>query len=86
MSRLLKCKTLWTALVLVLAFRPDSLLACAMCFSGNVDTPLTQGMNWGIFSLLAVVGSVLATVAGVAIFLARKAAAAPAPPGPPPPI
>ena len=81
MSRLSKCSL--TALALVSAFRPDSLLACAMCFNGNVDTPLTQGMTWGIFSLLAVIVTVLGSVASFAVFLARKAAAAPAPPAPP---
>jgi hypothetical protein len=80
MNRLIRCSL--SVLALALAFRPEALLACAMCFNGNVDTPLTQGMNWGIFSLLAVVGCVLGGVASFAIFLARKAAAAPAPPVP----
>jgi hypothetical protein len=31
-------------------------------------------MNWGIFSLLVVVGGVMGTVASFFIFLARKAA------------
>jgi hypothetical protein len=33
-------------------------------------------MNWGIFSLLIVVGFVLSGVAGFGIFLAKKSAAA----------
>jgi len=36
---------------------------------------MAQGMNWGIFSLLAVVGTVLGGVAGFFIYLARRSAA-----------
>jgi len=82
MSRLIKSKMLWTGLAMGLAFRPDSALACAACYGANVDTPLTQGMNWGIFSLLAVIGCVLGGVAGFAVFLAKKAAATPLPVAP----
>jgi len=35
---------------------------------------MAQGMNWGIFSLLAVIVSVLGGIAGFFIFLARKSA------------
>jgi flagellar basal body-associated protein FliL len=37
---------------------------------------MAQGMNMGIFTLLAVIVSVLAGVAGFFIFLARKSARA----------
>lgn len=44
---------------------------CAACF-GKSDSPMAQGMNMGIFSLLAVIVSVLAGVAGFFIYLARR--------------
>ncbi len=62
-------------LVLVWAAAPQNVLACAACF-GKSDSPLAQGMNMGIFSLLGVVGVVLASVAGFFVFLARKSAQA----------
>jgi hypothetical protein len=39
---------------------------------------MAQGMNWGIFSLLAVVGCVLGAFAAFIVFLAKKSAAQPA--------
>jgi hypothetical protein len=51
------------------------LLACAACF-GKSDSALAQGMNMGIFSLLAIVALVLSGVAGFFIFLARQSARA----------
>jgi len=50
------------------------LLACAACF-GQSDSGLARGMNWGIFSLLAVVVSVLGSIAGFSFYLARRSAA-----------
>lgn len=47
---------------------------CAVCY-GASDSPMAQGMNWGIFSLLGVIGTVLAGIAGVGVFFARRAAA-----------
>lgn len=52
-----------------------SALACAACY-GQSDSPLAAGMNWGIFSLMAVIGCVLGGIATFFIFLAKKAAAA----------
>lgn len=67
-----------TRLVMMLAVMfslvPNSLLACATCF-GKTDSPLAQGMNMGIFSLLAVVVFVLSCFAALIIFLARRGAA-----------
>lgn len=51
---------------------PSSALACAACFGQN-SGPMAQGMNWGIFSLLGVIVSVLISVAGFFVFLARRA-------------
>jgi heme/copper-type cytochrome/quinol oxidase subunit 2 len=53
---------------------PNSAQACAACF-GRSDSKLAEGMNWGIFSLLAVVVFVLGGVAAFFIYLAKRAAA-----------
>jgi hypothetical protein len=52
---------------------PNPALGCAACF-GKSDSPLAEGMNWGILSLLAVILAVLGGIAGFFIFLARRAA------------
>jgi heme/copper-type cytochrome/quinol oxidase subunit 2 len=57
---------------LLACLTPDSALACSACFGQN-SGPMAQGMNWGIFSLLAVIVSVLIAVAGFFVFLARRA-------------
>jgi hypothetical protein len=48
-------------------------LACATCF-GVSDSKLAQGMNWGILSLLVVVGSVLLGIAVFFAFIIRRGA------------
>ena len=58
---------------LVLAQAPRSVLACAACY-GQSDSPMAQGMNWGIFTLLVVIVGVLGGVAAFFVFLARRAA------------
>jgi hypothetical protein len=57
------------------ALHPQGLFACAACF-GKSDSPMARGMNMGIFSLLAVVVTVLSGVAGFFIYLARRSAQA----------
>ena len=52
---------------------PASLWACAACY-GQSDSPMAQGMNWGIFSLLAVVVLVLGAIAAFFVYLAKRAA------------
>jgi hypothetical protein len=59
---------------LLAACAPESLLACATCF-GKTDSPLAEGMNMGIFSLLGVVLFVLSGFAAFIIFIARRGAA-----------
>ena len=51
-----------TAAVGAVAFIPSSLFACAACY-GRSDSPLASGMNWGIFTLLGVVLTVLTCIA-----------------------
>ena len=47
--------------------------ACATCF-GKSDSKLAEGMNWGIFTLLLVIMSVLGAISAFFIFIARRAA------------
>jgi hypothetical protein len=51
----------------LLAF-PDVVQACATCY-GASDSPMAQGMNWGIMTLLAVVGCVLGGISSFFIYL-----------------
>jgi hypothetical protein len=53
-------------------------LACAVCF-GRSDSPLAQGMNWGILSLLFVVVCVLAFIATVGVYFVKRASRSPVP-------
>ena len=68
----------WTpvlsVVVVVWGLCPHAAWACAACF-GQSDSPMAKGMNWGIFSLLAVVVLVLGTLASFFVYLGRKAAA-----------
>jgi hypothetical protein len=41
---------------------PSSLFACAACY-GKSDSPLAHGMNWGIFTLMGVILTVLTCIA-----------------------
>jgi hypothetical protein len=50
-----------------------SALACAACF-GKSDSALAHGMNAGIFTLLAVIGTMLLCVASFFVFVVRRAA------------
>lgn len=67
----LKCVPV--AVILVLT-SPASAFACPTCF-GQSDSPLAQGLNWGIFTLLGVVLAVLASGLTFFVHLIRKEAA-----------
>lgn len=56
------------------AVTPARVLACAACY-GQSDSPLAEGMNWGIFSLLGVVVCVLGSIATFFVFLGKRSAA-----------
>jgi len=68
-----KVKILFAALLGALALQPASLFACAACY-GASDSPMAKGMNWGIFSLLAVVAMVLGSIATFFVFIGKKSA------------
>ena len=70
MKRALHCLILFLG---GLSLVPVSAPACSACF-GKSDGPLAAGMNWGIFSLLAVIVPVLGGFAAFFIYLARRAA------------
>ena len=50
---------------------PWTLQACAAC-AGQSDSPMAKGMNYGIFSLLAVIGVVLGGVVSFFVYLGKK--------------
>jgi hypothetical protein len=43
------------------ALAPSQLFACAACY-GQSDSPLASGMNWGIFTLMGVILTVLTCI------------------------
>jgi hypothetical protein len=67
-------KTIFIAAALA-AFAPSPLFACAACY-GKSDSPLASGMNWGIFTLMGVIVTVLGSIAAFFIYIVRKEAAA----------
>ena len=75
MNRWNGMRTLAGTLLVLGVMRTESALACAACY-GQSDSPLAQGMNWGIVSLLAVVGCVLSGVAAFFVHIGRKSIAA----------
>ena len=50
-----------------------SAFACATCY-GASDSPLAQGMNWGILTLLGFIGAVLFGIVAFFVHVVRKAA------------
>jgi heme/copper-type cytochrome/quinol oxidase subunit 2 len=54
---------------------PSPLFACATCF-GKSDAPMAQGMNSGIFTLMGVIVTVLATILAFFIYIIRRETAA----------
>ena len=66
-------KPRFISLVLAVAtFAPLHALGCAACF-GKSDSKLAAGMNYGIFSLLAVVAVMLSLIASFFVFIVRRA-------------
>ena len=54
---------------------PVNVFACATCYGGNIESPMTDGMNLGIFTLMGVIGTVLLTFGAFLIFIFRRSAA-----------
>lgn len=53
---------------------PVQAFACATCY-GQSDSPLAQGMNWGIMTLLGVIFSVLTGIVAFFVHVGRKSSA-----------
>ena len=68
-------KLLLKSVLMLAAFSPVKLLACAACYGANVDSSMADGMNWGIFTLLAVLVPVLGAFLTFLIYLIRKSEA-----------
>lgn len=64
-------KAFLAATVLMAAMAPSSVLACAACF-GRSDSPLANGMNWGILTLLGVILTVLTCFVVFFVHIVRK--------------
>ncbi len=73
MNRFPTIKKFLLATCALLALRADAVFACAACY-GQSDSPLAQAMNWGIFSLLGIVVSVLAGITTFFVVISRKSA------------
>lgn len=69
----LRLKSGLPALAWLLA--PVKVLACAACYGGKVDSAMTEGMNWGILTLLGFLVPVLAACLFCLIYLIRKSEA-----------
>jgi hypothetical protein len=65
-------RTVRVGLFVLMLAAPRAALACPVCF-GQSDSPMAQGVNMGMYFLLAVVGGVLAAFASFFIYLARRA-------------
>jgi heme/copper-type cytochrome/quinol oxidase subunit 2 len=59
------------AILALIALHPATASACAACY-GQSDSAMAKGLNWGIFSLLVIVVSVLAGIAGFFVHVARR--------------
>ncbi|MGA9778954.1 MAG: hypothetical protein ACLPRE_06295 [Limisphaerales bacterium] len=65
-GRLTICVTLALASVM-----PSPLFACAACY-GKSDSALAEGMNWGIFTLMGVILTVLTCILVFFVHIIRK--------------
>ena len=50
---------------------PSEALACPICF-GDPDSPVAQGANWAVFTLLGVTGGVLSAFVGFIFHLIKR--------------
>ena len=73
MSRPPQKELLSLALLALALSLPGRALACATCY-GASDSPLAQGMNWGIITLLGFVGVVLGGISLFFVHVGRRAA------------
>ena len=62
--------TVLTAVLLVLF--PSESAACPICFGGDPNSDLAQGMNWAVFTLLGITGGVLSGFVGFIFHLIKR--------------
>ena len=65
----------WSALCLagaLVALVPSESWACPICFGGDPDSQIAQGMNWAVFTLLGVTGGVLSGFVGFILHLVKR--------------
>jgi heme/copper-type cytochrome/quinol oxidase subunit 2 len=67
-------KLLSAGAALAVAAAPAAARACAACY-GKSDSPLAEGVNWGILTLLVIVTAVLGGFVALFVHFARRAAA-----------
>ena len=65
-------KLIVAGLLLAMAAAPSA-QACATCY-GASDSPLAQGMNWGILTLLGFIGAVLFGIVAFFVHVVRNEA------------
>jgi hypothetical protein len=68
-------KSLLKTVLLLTSLAPAKIFACAACYGGDIDSPMATGMNWGIFTLLAVIVPVLGAFLTFLIYAIRKSEA-----------
>lgn len=66
-------RTYFVAASVLAALAPLQAFACATCH-GASDSPLAYGMNWGIFTLMGVILTVLGSIAAFFVHVARRGA------------
>ncbi len=59
------------SVILAASLIPHSAQSCPICY-GDPDSPMTQGMNMAIFSLLGVTGSVLGGLVLFFLYVRRR--------------
>ncbi|HUA39291.1 MAG TPA: hypothetical protein VMA35_12945 [Candidatus Sulfopaludibacter sp.] len=64
-------RMLLAAAIAAAVLAPSPLFACAACY-GKSDSALAEGMNWGIFTLLGVILTVLTCILVFFVHIIRK--------------
>jgi len=73
MKRLWANRKVLVAALVAMCPHPGVVWGCSACY-GQSDSPMAHGLNWGIFSLLLVVASMLGGIASFFVYLARRSA------------
>lgn len=60
------------AIAFVVTFGMQNVIACPSCY-GAPDSPMTEGMNMAILSLLGITGGVLMSFVAFFVYLRRRA-------------